>query len=204
MSKKTVLKKCLKYAPLKTEFVRGIATDETIKTSIADNMTEIADETDYTEIEAEATPAIPQNVDTETGEILSLEGKQEPAPAEALFQSADEKVADPEHTEAAQAEYPGKRPGESALEYDRRMVRYCLKVVGADIGDYVKFGRQEVPLVIDGHSVYDKNTGKQVMETINYVELNDSSANDTGVIDEVRQGKAGISIKLADKKWAWF
>jgi len=83
------------------------------------------------------------------------------------------------------------------------MVRYCLKVVGADIGDYVKFGRQEVPLVIDGHSVYDKNTGKQVMETINYVELNDSSANDTGVIDEVRQGKAGISIKLADKKWAW-
>ena len=83
------------------------------------------------------------------------------------------------------------------------MVRYCLKVVGADIGDYVKFGRQEVPLIIDGHLVYDKNTGKQVMETINYVELNDSSANDTGVIDEMRQGKAGISIKLADKKWAW-
>lgn len=83
------------------------------------------------------------------------------------------------------------------------MVRYCLKVVGADIGDYVKFGRQEVPLVIDGHPVYDKDTGKQVMEAINYVELNDSCTNDTGVIDEVRQGKAGISIKLADKKWAW-
>jgi phage terminase small subunit len=83
------------------------------------------------------------------------------------------------------------------------MVRYCLKVVGADIGDYVKFGRQEVPLVIDGHPVYDKNTGKQVMETINYVELNDSCVNDTSVIDEVRQGKAGISIKMADKKWAW-
>lgn len=121
MSKKTVLKKCLKYAPLKTEFVRGIAADETIKTSIADNMTEIADETDYTEIEAEATPVIPQNVDTETGEILSLEGKQESAPGEALFQSDDKKVANPEHTETAQAEYPGKRPDESALEYDRRM-----------------------------------------------------------------------------------
>lgn len=38
MAKKTVLKKCLKYAPLKTEFVRGVAQDETVHSSISDDM----------------------------------------------------------------------------------------------------------------------------------------------------------------------
>jgi len=47
MAKKTVLKKCLKYAPIKTEFARSISTDETIKTTIAADMAEAADETDY-------------------------------------------------------------------------------------------------------------------------------------------------------------
>lgn len=39
MAKKTVLKKCLKYAPLKTDFVRGVAQDETVHNSISDDMT---------------------------------------------------------------------------------------------------------------------------------------------------------------------
>ena len=38
MAKKTVLKKCLKYAPIKTEFVRGVAMDETTHNSISDDM----------------------------------------------------------------------------------------------------------------------------------------------------------------------
>lgn len=38
MAKKTVLKKVLKYAPLKSDFVRGVAQDETIKTEISDDM----------------------------------------------------------------------------------------------------------------------------------------------------------------------
>ena len=38
MAKKTVLKKLLKYAPLKSDFVRGVAQDETIKTEISDDM----------------------------------------------------------------------------------------------------------------------------------------------------------------------
>ena len=41
MAKKTVLKKCLKYAPLKSDFVRAVASDETIKTDIAPDMTEV-------------------------------------------------------------------------------------------------------------------------------------------------------------------
>lgn len=38
MAKKTVLKKVLKYAPLKSDFVRGISQDETIKTEIDEDM----------------------------------------------------------------------------------------------------------------------------------------------------------------------
>ncbi len=45
MAKKTVLKKVLKYAPMKSDFVRGISADETIKSSIAEDMSEVPDET---------------------------------------------------------------------------------------------------------------------------------------------------------------
>lgn len=38
MAKKTVLKRVLKYAPLKTDFVRAVAADETIKATISENM----------------------------------------------------------------------------------------------------------------------------------------------------------------------
>ncbi len=38
MAKKTVLKKVLKYAPLKTEFVLELSSDETIKSEIAEDM----------------------------------------------------------------------------------------------------------------------------------------------------------------------
>ena len=38
MAKKTVLKRVLKYAPLKTEFLRGLTQDETIKQEISDDM----------------------------------------------------------------------------------------------------------------------------------------------------------------------
>ena len=38
MAKKTVLKRLLKYAPLKSDFSRGLAVDETIKTEISEDM----------------------------------------------------------------------------------------------------------------------------------------------------------------------
>lgn len=52
MAKKTVLKKCLKYAPIKTDFVRAVSTDETIKSNIVSDMTEQQDET-VIEVEGE-------------------------------------------------------------------------------------------------------------------------------------------------------
>lgn len=67
MAKKTVLKRVLKYAPLKSDFVRGMAQDETIKTEISDDMYSVpgavidADEDDFQEIPA---------TDPETGEVI--------------------------------------------------------------------------------------------------------------------------------------
>ncbi len=69
MAKKTVLKKCLKYAPLKSEFARGISSDETIKTDMNADMFTIPDETVY---EAEAV-----EVNPETGEVLNADALAE-------------------------------------------------------------------------------------------------------------------------------
>ena len=62
MAKKTVLKRVLKYAPLKTDFVRGLSADETIKTQISEDMFSVPDET---VIEAEG-----YAVDEATGEVM--------------------------------------------------------------------------------------------------------------------------------------
>lgn len=62
MAKKTVLKRVLKYAPLKTDFVRGLSADETIKTQLSDDMFSVPDDT---VIEAEG-----YEVDEATGEVL--------------------------------------------------------------------------------------------------------------------------------------
>lgn len=85
MAKKTVLKQCLKYAPLKSEFVRAVAADGTIKTGVAKDMLDVHDETDYTDVVAvpvEDTAApegqgVPANVDPETGEVLDRKTTQE-------------------------------------------------------------------------------------------------------------------------------
>ena len=44
MAKKTVLKRCLKYAPLKTELVRELSADGTVKNRIAADMYEVPDD----------------------------------------------------------------------------------------------------------------------------------------------------------------
>lgn len=62
MAKKTVLKRALKYAPLKTEFARSFSADEGIRTKLDPDMLSMPDET-YIETEGTA-------VDPETGEVM--------------------------------------------------------------------------------------------------------------------------------------
>lgn len=61
MAKKTVLKRVLKYAPLKTDFVKAAIQDEVIKNEISDDMYSVPNET---VIEAEVI-----EVDADTGEV---------------------------------------------------------------------------------------------------------------------------------------
>lgn len=68
MAKKTVLKKCLKYAPLKSDFLRGMAQDETIKTKIEPDMYEVPNDLPL--------------VDDDTGEVIdetAAETKEAPS-----------------------------------------------------------------------------------------------------------------------------
>lgn len=74
MAKKTVIKKALKYAPLTTEFIRGVTADGTIKTELSKDMVDVRDETNYTDIEAEP---VPDNVDPKTGEVHDTHSNQE-------------------------------------------------------------------------------------------------------------------------------
>ena len=67
MAKKTVLKRALKYAPLKSDFVRGVAQDETIKAELSDEMYAVPDETVF---EAEGEEIDSTALDTETGEVI--------------------------------------------------------------------------------------------------------------------------------------
>lgn len=67
MAKKAVLKRALKYAPLKSDFVRGVAQDETIKAELSDEMYAVPDETVF---EAEGEEIDSTSVDTETGEVI--------------------------------------------------------------------------------------------------------------------------------------
>lgn len=62
MAKKTVIKQALKYAPMSTEFQHAMAADETIKTTISKDMTEVEDSTVYESI-----------VNTDTGEVIDAE-----------------------------------------------------------------------------------------------------------------------------------
>lgn len=68
MAKKTVLKRVLKYAPLKSDFVRQLSTDESIKTEISEDMYSVSN----TYLEAED-----YTVSPETGEVILDAAEQE-------------------------------------------------------------------------------------------------------------------------------
>lgn len=69
-------------------------------------------------------------------------------------------------------------------------INYLLKVVGADIGQYVKFGRKKIKR-------------KDEEFEVNTVQLEESENIDTSIITEVKEGRDGVTFKLEDKKWAW-
>lgn len=61
MAKKTCIKQALKYAPIKSEFVRAMAADNSIKTTISEDMVDVPDETII--VDAEPVVEVPQEAE---------------------------------------------------------------------------------------------------------------------------------------------
>ncbi|MFK5708618.1 terminase small subunit [Lysinibacillus boronitolerans] len=88
---------------------------------------------------------------------------------------------------------------EDALLDKRTLIQKWIDIAFADITDYVKFGRQEeIEYGEDGQPELDMN-GNVKTYAFNYVHLNESAEIDGSLITEVKQGKDGITVKLADK-----
>ncbi|MFB6729017.1 terminase small subunit [Bacillus mobilis] len=84
------------------------------------------------------------------------------------------------------------------------VLKEYIKIAFADITNYVTFGQREVELEPLEKTSVDEE-GKEVTEFItetrmmNFVDLAESDMVDGSIITEVKQGRDGISIKLADK-----
>lgn len=78
-----------------------------------------------------------------------------------------------------------------------------MDIAFADITDYVEFGQEEVPVmaIYGPVMVMDEKTGEKVplKKKINTVRFLESSDVDGTILTEVKQGKDGASIKLADR-----
>ena len=78
-----------------------------------------------------------------------------------------------------------------------------MDIAFSDITDYVKFGTEEAPVMSMYGPVQIKapQTGekKPLTETVNIIHFRDSSEVDGTIISEVKHGKNGSSIKLADR-----
>ena len=78
-----------------------------------------------------------------------------------------------------------------------------MDIAFADITDFLEFGQQEVPVMAmyGPVMVKDPETGeqKQLTKIVNAVRFKESDQVDGTIISEVKQGKDGASIKLADR-----
>ncbi|MBD7944725.1 terminase small subunit [Psychrobacillus sp. Sa2BUA9] len=88
---------------------------------------------------------------------------------------------------------------EDALLDERTLIQKWIDIAFADITDYLKFGRQEeIEYQENGQPAIDMH-GNIKTYAFNYVHLNESTEIDGSLITEVKQGKDGITVKLADK-----
>ena len=78
-----------------------------------------------------------------------------------------------------------------------------MDIAFVDITDFVEFGREKVPVMgaFGPIDVKDPSTGEKVplMQEINTIRFRESSEVDGSLISEVKQGKNGASVKLADR-----
>lgn len=83
------------------------------------------------------------------------------------------------------------------------IINEWIKQAFSDISDYVTFKVVEEPKRdMFGGKIIDEDTNEVIMQRRNVIEFTDSSKVDGTLIQEVKQGKDGASIKLYDKQRA--
>ena len=94
-----------------------------------------------------------------------------------------------------------KKIQKHALDVNPNMyVETLLKGASADIGDYIEFREEDVPILdADCSQMHDPDTGEPLYKKVNKMHLTDSAFVDTGVVTGIKQGRDGISITLVDK-----
>lgn len=73
-----------------------------------------------------------------------------------------------------------------------------VKIAFTDITDYLTFGQKEVPVIGMMGPMKDEEDNP-ITKIVNYVDFKESHEIDGTLISEVKQGKDGVAIKLADK-----
>lgn len=85
----------------------------------------------------------------------------------------------------------------------RQVLQKYIDIAFADITDFVDFGMREVeePMLDGMGGVILDDEGNPRMQTykVNTVHFHDATEVDGTIITEVKKGKDGISVKLADK-----
>lgn len=86
------------------------------------------------------------------------------------------------------------------------LVEKQAKIAFADLSDFVEFGRETVPVMgaFGPVMVKDPETGKKIPLTkeVNTIRFKESSEIDASVLQEVKVGRDGASVKLADREKA--
>ncbi|MBD5797430.1 terminase [Bacillus pseudomycoides] len=71
------------------------------------------------------------------------------------------------------------------------VLKEYIKIAFADITNYLNFGQREV--------IVKDDEGNEETRIVNFVDLYEADMVDGSIITEVKQGRDGISVKLADK-----
>ncbi|WP_336759418.1 terminase small subunit [Paenibacillus sp. USHLN196] len=74
----------------------------------------------------------------------------------------------------------------------QRIIAEYMKIAFADITDFVDFGRKEITVGQDGE-------GQPITQQINFVDFKNADDVDGAIVSEIKIGKSGTTVKLADK-----
>lgn len=85
---------------------------------------------------------------------------------------------------------------EDALLDPHDIVQKYIDIAFADLNDYLEYGQEEVPVIIKNPITGEDEVLKQ---TVNMVKFKESAFADGTILSEVKQGRNGASIKLADR-----